>query len=184
MWLINFLKKTNMKKLLIIIPIITLVLSACGAKLSDKEVKVIEDQSKDIVELETAYLNEYTYQLLDFNKDFKLQGDLPLGINIMPVIDNDEDGKLELYGIAKEKGNFIFSLSSDNDIRRFYSLEVLELSNKNPSLRAPITDDCIVFDDGCNTCAREPGSNITMCTEMYCEVYSAPYCIEYSVSSR
>ena len=46
--------------------------------------------------------------------------------------------------------------------------------------QAPKLDlsNCAQYYDGCNSCAVEDGKP-TVCTEMFCEEYGEPKCIEY-----
>jgi putative hemolysin len=46
-----------------------------------------------------------------------------------------------------------------------------------------IPKDCISWYDGCNTCGAENGE-LTMCTLMYCETPSKPYCKEYANDTK
>jgi hypothetical protein len=166
-----------MKKLLIIIPIIILVLSACSFKeeINDtKDIKQNENKNTEI-ELDSVYLNQYSQQVLDFSHNFELIGDLPLGLNIMPVL--DLDSKLELYGLAKEGGEFTFYLKND-EFSQAYKLNVLVVNNDNFLSERKVKDDCKTFFDGCNTCTKEPNSEVMVCTEIYCEVYSDAYCLD------
>lgn len=41
-----------------------------------------------------------------------------------------------------------------------------------------IDDSCLSFSDGCNTCRREPGSNIAACTRKACMRYEKPECLD------
>lgn len=150
-----------MKKLLIIIPILLLILTAC-AKKNENESPIAENTKSDYLLLNKAILNQYFNQKIEFNKEFTLSGSLPQGLHIMPVL--EEDNTLEIYGVAKEFGVFEFSLANLEEEKR-YSLEVIE--------------ECLSFFDGCNYCTLDyPGDKAPMCTELYCEVYLASYCLD------
>jgi len=49
---------------------------------------------------------------------------------------------------------------------------------KSPE-KNPVTDQCIVKFDGCNTCRRSPGSGPWICTRMLCIENKAEYCKKY-----
>lgn len=44
-----------------------------------------------------------------------------------------------------------------------------------------IPDTCMRFYDGCNECFRQEGSNLVSCTEIGCETYSRPKCLDETV---
>ncbi len=162
------------KQFLIIIPLIILGLSACGSKPApapNLEPKV------DVIELASSLLNEYSHQVIDFSSQFDLSGNLPIGLNIMPIV--DEENKLELYGIAKEKGEFFFTLTDLNTNSKSYKLKIIEATYHQNSWQELISADCLNFYDGCNNCSREEiGSKDLTCTEMYCEIYSQAICLD------
>lgn len=68
MQLVAFLRKINMKKLLIIIPILLLILTAC-AKKNENESPIVENTKSDYLLLNKAILNQYFNQKLNLIKN-------------------------------------------------------------------------------------------------------------------
>lgn len=46
------------------------------------------------------------------------------------------------------------------------------------SRQTMISENCVSFFDGCNTCNRIEGSTDAACTRMFCETYEQPKCLD------
>ncbi len=108
-----------MKKFLWLIPLIIIFLSACNFQSDFSEDK---SPKTEIIQLNSSLVNEYTHHILEFDSQFKLNGTLPRGLNIMPIL--DQESKLELYGVAGEAGEFVFSLEGSDNNTETYSLRI------------------------------------------------------------
>lgn len=49
------------------------------------------------------------------------------------------------------------------------------------SWKTIISENCEYFSDGCNECSRGPDGEATSCTELYCEEYQKPHCLDDKV---
>ncbi len=58
-----------------------------------------------------------------------------------------------------------------------------EQSFNAESRKKLIASDCQTFFDGCNTCYKSTGEGEASCTEMFCEDYQAPKCLDEGLKS-